>query len=429
MSANCTPFKFFPMVQYSGSQIARIHSVAPYRRQVPFGGVARRWEACRWGPPGMDEKVLFEVRSMATTRWLAPLLVLVCLVYSVIAADAVIDAQRDPVSVDRVIGKGVDFLQRVQREDGSFAPELGPGITSLATTALLRSGLSEDDPVVAHGLQYIESFIRDDGGIYREGSLYRNYETSLAILCFSEVKAPRFAEHVRRAEKFIKSIQWEGEFSSPAHGGAGYGKHKRPDLSNTSFLVEALKAAGLDENDEAMQRALIFVSRCQNLETQYNTLPHANKVGDGGFYYTGAAGGSSQAGQTENEGLRSYGSMTYAGLKSLIYAGLKKDDPRVKAATEWIAKNYDLTKNPGMPQPHDGLYYYYHTFGKCLHALDVDTIQDARGVEHDWRSELFATLAEAQQENGSWVNQSDRWLEGEAELVTSYALIALSYCH
>ena len=35
-----------------------------------------------------------------------------------------------------------------------------------------------------------------------------------------------------------------------------------------------------------MQRALVFVSRCQNLETEHNTTPFAAKNPDGGFYYT-----------------------------------------------------------------------------------------------------------------------------------------------
>ena len=107
-----------------------------------------------------------------------------------------------------------------------------------------------------------------------------------------------------------------------------------------SFLVDALVAAGADADSEAMQRALVFVSRCQNLETSYNTTPFATKVNDGGFYYTPAAGGTSQAGQTDNGGLRSYASMTYAGLKSMIYAGVEADDPRVTAAVDWIKKNY-----------------------------------------------------------------------------------------
>src|SRR5690606_19174736 len=115
--------------------------------------------------------------------------------------------------------------------------------------------------------------------------------------------------------------------SDPAYGGAGYGSHRRPDLSNTSFLIDALKATGNGPDDEAMQKALIFVSRCQNLETEHNTTPFAAKNPDGGFYYTPAAGGTSQAGTLPDGGLRSYASMTYAGLKSMIYCGLEKDDP------------------------------------------------------------------------------------------------------
>lgn len=326
------------------------------------------------------------------------------------------------------IQRGVKFLKTLQRQDGSFAPEQGPAITSLAATSLIRSGLSEQDPAVEKALRYVETFVRDDGGIYREGSLYRNYETSVAIMCFAESKTPRFAAHVQRAQRFLKEIQSGGSEDSPAYGGAGYGKHKRPDLSNTSFMIDALKASGLAEDDPAMQKALLFVSRCQNLETHHNTLPHSNKIGDGGFYYTAAAGGSSQAGTVENGGLRSYGSMTYAGLKSLIFAGLENDDVRVVAATNWIKKNYHLGKNPGMPKPNDGLYYYYHTFAKCLHALGTDRIEDTDGNVHVWRDELVETLAKRQQANGSWVNESERWLEGEAELVTAYALLSLSYC-
>ena len=53
------------------------------------------------------------------------------------------------------------------------------------------------------------------------------------------------------ADRFIKGIQWdEGEGldkSETGYGGAGYGKHKRPDLSNTTFMVEALKDAVIDQ--------------------------------------------------------------------------------------------------------------------------------------------------------------------------------------
>ncbi len=141
-----------------------------------------------------------------------------------------------------------------------------------------------------------------------------------------------------------------------------------------------------------MQRALVFVSRCQNHESEYNATGFAAENPDGGFYYTCAAGGQSAAGKTPNGGLRSYDSMTYAGLKSMIYAGVGPEDPRVKAAFDWIKKYYDLQANPGMPQGNAGLYYYYHTFAKALDAMKLATIEDANGVKHDWRAELAAEL-------------------------------------
>ena len=37
-----------------------------------------------------------------------------------------------------------------------------------------------------------------------------------------------------------------------------------PNLSNAMFALEALRAAGLDEKDPAMQKGMKFVERCQN---------------------------------------------------------------------------------------------------------------------------------------------------------------------
>ncbi len=175
-----------------------------------------------------------------------------------------------------------------------------------------------------------------------------------------------------------------------------------------------------------MQKALVFVSRCQNLESAHNTTKFASKVNDGGFFYTVAAGGSSPAGKTADGGLRSYGSMTYAGLKSMIFAGLTAKDPRVKAASDWIRRNYTLSENPGMGQ--QGLFYYYDTFAKTLAALKIDEFDDAQGKKHDWRKELADQLFPLQQPHGSWVNPKERWLEGDPNLSTAYALLALKYC-
>jgi squalene-hopene/tetraprenyl-beta-curcumene cyclase len=339
----------------------------------------------------------------------------------------------DHAKVTEAVNKAADFLKQQQANDGSFSSASGPGITAIVGSALMRSGRTPQDPVVANALHYLENNIHEDGGIYQKGSNHKNYETCLALVCFHDAnKDHRYNKIIADAEKFVKKEQWDDDEGKTAadlsYGGAGYGSSSRPDLSNTSFLVDALHSIGRGPDDPAIQKALIFVSRCQNLESKENTSPFAAKVNDGGFYYTVAAGGGNPepAGKTADGGLRSYGSMTYSGLKSMIYAGVNKDDPRVKAAVEWTKKHYTLDENPGMGG--NGLYYYYHTFAKALDALGQPTVVDANGKSHDWQADLSQQLVASQNPDGSWINKAPRWMEGDPNLVTAYGLLCLSYC-
>ncbi len=333
-----------------------------------------------------------------------------------------------------VVAKAIDYLAGRQAADGQFSPEAGSGVTAIVVTSLLKSGRPVDDPVVAKGLAALEKLVKPDGGIYGEG-LLRNYETSVAVMCFSAANADgRYQKILDDAKKFLTSpglqvAAAEGQ-SDPQFGGYTYGGLGRPDLSNTAYLLEALHALQVDSTDVAIQRALVFVSRCQNLQSQYNDLPLAGKVNDGGFVYlvpTEAELESMDEDRlTENGGLRSYGSMTYNGLKSMIYAGLTDSDPRVKAAVEWIGKNYKLDENPGMGSA--GLYYYYHTFAAALSAARIETVTDPTGAVRDWKTDLVAALSARQKPDGSWANENGRWLEDDANLTTAFALMALSYC-
>lgn len=345
-------------------------------------------------------------------------------------------AVASPPRVGAMVDRAVSFLETSRTEEGAFSPQLGPAVTGLVATGLLQQGRSINDPLVADAVAYVVGFAKPDGGVYADGSRYRNYETCIAIQCLkAAASAPGakedYADLLAGAEKFVKGQQWDEDeghdVTSTSYGGAGYGSHSRPDLSNTAFLIDALHSLGRGADDPAMQKALAFVSRTQNLESEHNTTEFAAKINDGGFYYTPAAGGTSQAGADDaNGGLRSYGSMTYAGLKSMIYAGVGPDDPRVKAARKWLQQHYTLEENPGMGT--SGLYYYYHTFAKALDAVGEPTFTDADGVEHDWRVELAAKLAEEQKPTGAWVNSNERWLESDPNLSTAYALLALSYC-
>src|SRR5262249_30890653 len=150
------------------------------------------------------------------------------------------------------------------------------------------------------------------------------------------------------ATEFLKKLQWdEGEGKDEKddfYGGAGYDSKSRPDLSNTQMFLDALKAAGVDKDDAALKKAMIFVSRCQNLKSETNDQPWAKVINDGSFIYTAATGGVTKViDQPRDDGGRpGYGSMTYAGIKSLIYCGVSKDDLRVKKALEWIKENYSV---------------------------------------------------------------------------------------
>ncbi len=336
----------------------------------------------------------------------------------------------DRARVDRARRQAIEFLRTTQADDGSWTSSMAPGISGLVATGLLKGGVEPSDPMIEKALKHLQSFVQEDGGIYYIKSDHRNYETSICLLAFQAANGDgRYDKLIAGARDFLKKLQWDdSEDVKPddvKFGGAGYGKSQRPDLSNTAFLLDALKAAGVGKDDPAMKNAIIFVSRCQNLESEHNTTAFASKVNDGGFYYTPAGGGNSQAGQTENGGLRSYASMTYAGLKSMIYAGVDAKDPRVQAAFKWIQKHYSVEENPGMGQ--SGLFYYYHTFAKALDAMNLKMIEDAAGKKHDWRAELTNHLLSLQRENGSWVNPEKKWMEGDPNMATAYTLLTLAY--
>ncbi len=348
-------------------------------------------------------------------------------------ADDVVAKIADPQQQYRtLVNRSVEYLKvRGQAADGSFSAAAGVGPTALVVSALIAVDVPAENPMVGKALQYLEANVQSDGGIYKPDSKHRNYDTCLAMVAFAGAnRGGKYDQVVAKAEAYVRGIQWdEGEGKSPDdmfYGGAGYGSSARPDLSNTSFMIDALKSLGNGPEDEAIQKALQFVSRCQNLESPHNNAPQSALINDGGFFYTVADGGESKAGNEPNGGLRSYGSMTYAGLKSMIFAGVSKDDPRVKAAVSFLRKHYDLESNPGVGQ--QGLFYYYHTMAKSLDALGDATFADEAGTDHKWKDELRLKLAQLQLADGSWINENTRWMEGDPNLVCGYALLALAYC-
>jgi squalene-hopene/tetraprenyl-beta-curcumene cyclase len=312
--------------------------------------------------------------------------------------------------------------------------------------ALLESGrYNSKSPEVKKGFESLLSFRQSNGGIYNPKEGQENYTTAVALMALAAARDPQYQSVVGDAIKYLKGLQIvpgsespDGQKIDENHafvGGVSYGRHGRPDLSNVGMWMEALHDAGItDPNDEALKRAVLFVSRCQN-RSESNPL-YVAQVGsqDGGCFYAPALRGGDPNGQSfaddqekQGKGLRSYGSMTYTGFKSLLYAGVDRNDGRVKAALQWIQKFWRLDSNPNMPaaKSQEGLYYYYHVFAKAMAAWGEPVITDAEGKKHNWREELIDALAQRVRKDGHWENDSAQWMEKDPILSTCYAVLAL----
>ena len=254
-------------------------------------------------------------------------------------------AERDADRAARLIELGARFLLSAEEREGGWSRESGPGVTALVVRALAQTrSVGPRHAAVRRGIDAALAMQRDDGGVYGAEGLLRNYESSVVLGMLATVDPQAHEARIARLQKFLIDNQWDESedvsLDNPWYGGAGYGRGKRPDLSNTQIMLEALHDSGLPKDHPAYERALTFIARCQMLGER-NDQPFARGSTQGGFIYSPAGGGESKAGEIEIGGrreLRAYGTMTYAGFKSLLYCGLERDDPRVRAALDWITQ-------------------------------------------------------------------------------------------
>jgi squalene-hopene/tetraprenyl-beta-curcumene cyclase len=333
--------------------------------------------------------------------------------------------------IDHSIKLGLKWLYEQQEEDGSW--QHYPAISALVLSAFLRAhpSITTEEPVIENGFKFLTACVKPDGGIYIDD--LPAYNTAICLAAFKDANDPKFKPIILNAEKFLMGIQMDESedytTDSLYYGGVGYDSDNRPDLSNLQWAIESLAMDDMNFTDpeietsnEEMERlkskklfydkALLFLSKVQNLQAVNSESYAAN---DGGFMYEP---GSSKAGGTS-----SYGSMTYAGLKSLIYAKVDKNDERVVAAYAWINKNFTVETTPLMKD--QGLFYYYQTMAKSLNAYGSEVITDQSGTERAWRFELADQLLKIQSPEGFWVNENGRWWENNPVLVTAYSILAL----
>ncbi|MEM9663190.1 MAG: prenyltransferase/squalene oxidase repeat-containing protein [Planctomycetota bacterium] len=365
-------------------------------------------------------------------------------------------AQTTDEKLEQFTDRAIEYLRSQQGDTGGWAvPPQGPvfpAITGLAITGiLLDPAIDTTDPDVLDGIEFMLGYRQPDGGIYDR--ILASYNTAICVsaLALARDELPEADVAIEPAVSFLRELQWGSTANVPAalqdevdavdrshpfFGGVGYGRSGRPDNSNLTLWLQALKDAGVPGDDPAVQRALIFLERTQMLGS-VNDMPYGEGSTQGGFIYsTSPTGneadlgiGESKAGEireTLSDGttasrFRAYGSMTYAGFKSYAYAQLTEDDPRVAAAMRWMAANYTLDENPGIGT--DGYYYYLLVFGRALGARGLLILPTDAG-NADWTTDLADKLLELQQPDGSVRSVDDRWMEDNPVLITSYALIA-----
>jgi squalene-hopene/tetraprenyl-beta-curcumene cyclase len=352
------------------------------------------------------------------------------------------------------VDKGIRYLREHQAGPGNpgkwrFNSKVPPdiGITGLALLGMMESPRhyrEEDAPWIRDGIKWIASAQKEDGSIH--GGMLATYNTSLAILALVATKNPAYRPVIDKAVEYLRIVQSdEGEGYSEKDrffGGVSYGDNERPDLSNTQFALEAAKEGGLKTDSPFWKNTIIFLQRSQN-RSESNDLKDGDVVpgNDGGGFYSPATGDhEAKAGfivlKDGKKVRRSYGSMSYALLKSYLFCNLDVKDPRVQAVTEWLEKNYALDHNPGMEGSSDkpeakyaGLYYYYLTMARALSAPRAPALKDSAGKPRNWREELARAIISQQQPDGSWVNdKNEEFWEAAPVLATSMAINALNAC-
>ena len=354
------------------------------------------------------------------------------------------DTKPTPTETRKAIERGARFLYENQNPAGWWSSSELPALTALALVALEMAEVAKLDAKYGserrRALDFIAGSAKPDGSIHR-GQLV-NYNTACSLMALSLADEPRFRPLIIKARAYIAASQIDlgekGKLDNFHDGGVGYNsKYDHSDMNNTLMAVEAMRMSELalrrpDNPNQPLESDLDwkalehFLASCQNLPERSNNPSLSGSAEDrGGFIYHP---GESKAGevvdeQTRRVALRSYGSISYAGMISFAYARVGRDDERVKAVVNWLGRNYTLEENPGMGS--EGLYYYYHLMAKALKAQGVARLEGPEENKIEWRTELKTKLLSLQKPDGSWQNPTKRWMEGDPNLTTAYVLVAL----
>lgn len=354
--------------------------------------------------------------------------------------------------IDEAVGRAAGFLAGKQAADGAWQSEVygplkdGPSLTAFIAAALVKikdGGAVE--PTLSRAIGYLASIDPEAGGI-----TYPVFAAAAAVAALSRQSTSRCAVArdvwlaCLRRQQLVEALGWNenddsfGGWSfahelSVAIDGKPASPLAVPNLSATTFAIDALRAAGCSANDAAVQKALMFVQRCQNWADDESA--HDPRFDDGGFFFLhgdairnkpGEAGADS-AGRIR---YHSYGSTTADGLRALLACGLPIDQPRVRAARSWLVANFSAERHPG-EYPADrehlrpALYFYFAA--SAAEALVASRPKSDLGSS-TWAADFSEALLSRQRSDGAWANPAVDVREDDPLVATPLALSALFYC-
>lgn len=295
----------------------------------------------------------------------------------------------------KALQAGSDYLSARQKSDGSFQTDGGidtwrPGVTGLATLALIRTGAKPADLRIRQAAEFLRKQDLDD-----------TYQTALQTLALCAIDPKRDLELIQGNVRKLEQSQIR---KGPNRGSWSYGRNQpnlSGDFSNTEFALWALDAAakaGAKVSPATWDAAL----RCW-LGAQRQ---------DGGWGYGSGAPAS--------------GSMTAAGIASvsICLEQLSTDERRpteaerqaVKSGWNWMSQNYSANSNPGAVQ---WFLYYGVMLRRAADATGTKQLGD-----HDWREELTQRLIAHRHVDGYWRGVAGQ--ENDPTLATSLALLILA---
>jgi squalene-hopene/tetraprenyl-beta-curcumene cyclase len=349
---------------------------------------------------------------------------------------------------EAALQRGAAYLIGGVKPNGSWGDMPHPAISGLAAMALagVRDDNADRQATIDKAMDYLLSCKQEDGSIYpahwgqQASAHFPNYTTSIALMAMAAINKPEYLTLMQKARAYLKSAQFSDP-ESANYGGLGYGRTGRADLSNASWASEALYVTEyLDRepftkdpeaearNKEMWQRFATFLTKCQNLaETNPGDQVSDHPADSGGFSYmpTDSKAGTRPDPKDNVPNLVSSGSMTYAGLKSMIYARLSRQDARVQGAIDYARRHFTVDENPGQGQ--QAYYFYLYVMARALETYGVDLLTLDDGTKVDWRAVLIPKLVAVQKANGSWWNDRDaRFMESIPDLTTPYAMLGLA---